>query len=97
MNSLSLKATPKLVEDDILTDILGEIDINNVDIRPGPITAVRRSSKERHEKKLVHQFMQEFTKSAVVEKDAQEDDVYYDTLHDCCCKQIIFLRLFCRL
>lgn len=87
-----------MVEDDILTDILGEIDINNVDIRPGPITAVRRSSKERHEKKLVHQFMQEFTKPpAVVEKDAQEDDVYYDTLHDCCCKQIIFLRLFCRL
>lgn len=64
-----------MVEDDILSDILGEIDTNNVEIRPGPITAIRRSSKERFEKKLVHQFMQEFTKSTTVENDAKADDV----------------------
>lgn len=64
-----------MVEDDILSDILGEIDTNNVEIRPCPISATRRSSKERNEKKLVHQFMQEFTKSTAVENEAKADDV----------------------
>lgn len=68
---------PKLVEDDILSDILGEIDTNNVVIRPGPITAIRRSSNERNEKKLVHQFMQEFTKPTTVVNDTKADDVIY--------------------
>lgn len=75
---------PKLAEDDILSDILGEMDTaDNVSaggstMRPNPISALRRSSKDgTSEKKRVSQFMQGFTPNSAA---AKSDDALIDEM-----------------
>lgn len=77
-------SAPKLAEDDILSDILGEMDTaDNVSaggstLRPNPISALRRSSKDGNsEKKRVSQFLQGFTANSAA---AKSDDALIDEM-----------------
>lgn len=67
-----LKVNVRLDEDDILSDILGELDSKKESSARLP-TSTRNLSKEKEEKELVKQYMQSFTKPATKTKD--EDDV----------------------
>lgn len=68
-------AAPKLMEDDILSDILGEMDSEAGSVRPSPILAMRRSSKDASEKKRVSEFMRGFVTNKTSQKLDKSDDV----------------------
>lgn len=70
-------APSKLAEDDILSDILGEMDTDTV-VRPSPILALRRTSRDGSEKTRVNQFMQGFATKATSQKLDKTDDVCAD-------------------
>lgn len=87
-NKTKSGAKTKLAEDDILTDILGEMDTEttdagckagtseNVPVRSGPIVALRRASRDANEKKRISDFMQGFAaKGTVDQKLDKTDDV----------------------
>lgn len=89
-NKVKSNAKAKLAEDDILTDILGEMDTEtsspvagtstngSVHVRPSPIVAMRRASKDALEKKRISEFMQGFTAKASTDRkmDKTDDDVF---------------------
>lgn len=84
VNNKRTETAPKLAEDDILSDILGEMDTDKSSmasqapsaLRPSPMLALRRSSKDGSEKRRVNQFMQSFaTGNAAGQKLDKNDDV----------------------